>query len=176
MTREVLSCTGFDGPCTDPVGYIDRKGYIYCERHGLRRRASGTPCRPLLKHELATLSEGGTMSWAAARTETLQAGRREALLSRREDHGDGLGPLTRREWLERMRDAGGFATTANVPAVTFNRSAFNRMSNGEQAAYDRRCAETKVEHRIHRPGDVFWPVTKTEYDYFLSIGGREGGS
>lgn len=105
-----------------------------------------------------------------SRAGKLALARREAILDRREDHGDGLGPLTRREWLTRMRDSG-FATTANVPAVTFNRSAFNRMSRDEQEAYDRRCAETKVEYRIHRPGDAFWPVTKTEYDYFLSIGG-----
>lgn len=40
------------------VSMIDRKGYVYCEPCGHRRRSSGTPCRKLLARELATLESG----------------------------------------------------------------------------------------------------------------------
>lgn len=46
-----------DRACTSPVTHVDRKGYVYCTMHGLRRRAD-QPCRKLLAHEVRKLESG----------------------------------------------------------------------------------------------------------------------
>jgi hypothetical protein len=53
-----LKCVGMHDACCNTVTHIDNKGYIYCERHGLQRRSSGTPCRKLRPSELKTLELG----------------------------------------------------------------------------------------------------------------------
>ena len=44
--------------CTKPVAMIDDAGFIYCERHGMERRAGGWLCRTLRAHELNRLKRG----------------------------------------------------------------------------------------------------------------------
>lgn len=48
-----------DGWCshTGTVCMIDRKGFVYCEPCGVRRRASGIPCRKLSSGELRQLEQ-----------------------------------------------------------------------------------------------------------------------
>lgn len=54
---ELGDSTGW-GPCSGDVTHIDRKGYAYCERHGLVRRDAGVPCRKLRPAELRKLQRG----------------------------------------------------------------------------------------------------------------------
>lgn len=43
--------------CVDPVTHVDRNGFVYCTRHGERRRA-WKPCRKLRPHEIKKLERG----------------------------------------------------------------------------------------------------------------------
>ena len=43
--------------CVAVVTHLDRKGYVYCERHGLARRL-GQPCRKLRPSEVRKLASG----------------------------------------------------------------------------------------------------------------------
>lgn len=47
--------------CTEPVEMIDAKGFAYCERHGLERRA-WQPCRKLRGWELRKLQRGEALA------------------------------------------------------------------------------------------------------------------
>ena len=44
--------------CTTLATWLDNKGYVYCEKHGHRRRAGGTPTRPLRAWERDALLAG----------------------------------------------------------------------------------------------------------------------
>lgn len=44
--------------CQRPVTHMDNKGFVYCTKHGLDRRASGVPCRKLRPFELNRLAKG----------------------------------------------------------------------------------------------------------------------
>ncbi len=59
-----LKCDGMNAGCTEDATWIDRKGFVYCEKCGLARRASGTPARKLLVRERKTLEAGGTINYA----------------------------------------------------------------------------------------------------------------
>jgi len=60
MSR-TLRCDGVSG-CAEPVTYIDNKGWIYCARHGIARKAA-RPCRKMTRAEIATLTDGRTISY-----------------------------------------------------------------------------------------------------------------
>jgi hypothetical protein len=51
-----LTCD-MERDCTEPVTYIDDKGYAYCTAHGLDRQAWRS-CRKLRPHELRRLQRG----------------------------------------------------------------------------------------------------------------------
>lgn len=44
--------------CREQVTHIDAKGYIYCRKHGVSRKASGVRCRQLKPAEIKTLGAG----------------------------------------------------------------------------------------------------------------------
>jgi hypothetical protein len=43
--------------CEKPIAYIDNKGFIYCEQHGLQRKHS-VPTRKLKPSELKLIESG----------------------------------------------------------------------------------------------------------------------
>jgi hypothetical protein len=43
--------------CTEPIAYIDDKGFIYCAPHGVARKY-WRRCRKLRPHELRKLTRG----------------------------------------------------------------------------------------------------------------------
>jgi hypothetical protein len=55
----VPSCDGVKG-CPHPVSRIDRRGFVYCERHGQLRKQY-EPCRKLRPSELTRLASGETI-------------------------------------------------------------------------------------------------------------------
>lgn len=65
LRNVALTCAGMGGSsCPGPASHIDNKGYVYCERHGLARRASGAPTRKLTAAESKKLARGETISYA----------------------------------------------------------------------------------------------------------------
>jgi hypothetical protein len=48
--------------CNNAIKMIDKKGFVYCESCGLRRRASLIPCRKLLKKEITQINNGQALS------------------------------------------------------------------------------------------------------------------
>ena len=54
-----LECCGKEN-CTEEINYIDHKGFIYCESHGLLRQQS-TKCRKLRSHEIKRLKSGHSL-------------------------------------------------------------------------------------------------------------------
>lgn len=60
MSVVELRCT-MSRACTEPVTYLDDKGYVYCTAHGLARQASRR-CRKLRPHELRRLQAGNPLT------------------------------------------------------------------------------------------------------------------
>jgi hypothetical protein len=57
MTEDTTpTCDMIEG-CTEPVTYLDAKGYVYCTKHGLERQ-SYQRCRKLRPAELAKVRRG----------------------------------------------------------------------------------------------------------------------
>jgi len=54
-----LLCDGMgnESDCKEPVAYIDRSGFVYCDRHG-KMRKQYEPCRKLKPSEVKTLATG----------------------------------------------------------------------------------------------------------------------
>jgi hypothetical protein len=52
----VLRCD-MSKDCTAPITHIDRKGYLYCTKHG-HERHSAQPCRKMTADELAAVRSG----------------------------------------------------------------------------------------------------------------------
>lgn len=50
------TCDMVEG-CTEPIAYLDRKGYIYCTKH-VKARQSYQPCRKLRPFELNRIRRG----------------------------------------------------------------------------------------------------------------------
>lgn len=48
-------CCDMEAGCTQPIEYIDIKGWIYCGPHGRRRKHSGIPSRKLRPWEMRLL-------------------------------------------------------------------------------------------------------------------------
>ena len=82
-----------------------------------------------------------------------------------------FGVLTRRQFCEKMFELGAIPSIDQVPAVQYNRRKFNRMDYAEQREYEKQLAKTKVEYHLYYPDDpdTCAVVTKTEYDYFMSL-------
>ena len=59
---QVLRCD-MDRTCQKPVACVDHRGFIYCDGHGLERKASGERCRKLRPAEIKTLKAGGTIRY-----------------------------------------------------------------------------------------------------------------
>lgn len=49
--------------CPDAVSHVDNKGFLYCTKHGVQRRANGTPCRQLRPSEIQKLVRGETIRY-----------------------------------------------------------------------------------------------------------------
>ena len=54
-----------ESTCEERVTHLDKKGYVYCARHGLMRRMS-QPCRVLRKGEIRRLESGQQISYKPA--------------------------------------------------------------------------------------------------------------
>lgn len=54
---KTLQCDMRD-ECKNDVTMLEEKGWVYCENHGLQRRAGGRRVRKLRPHELNRLKAG----------------------------------------------------------------------------------------------------------------------
>jgi hypothetical protein len=84
---------------------------------------------------------------------------------------DGAAVMTKKQWIHKLKSEGAVSKTEMVPELMFDRRKYNRMTCWkEQEIYERRCTDkTKIDYRIYTGEDVFYSVSKTEYDYFNSI-------
>lgn len=62
MKTNSLLCEMEDG-CRGTVSHVDEKGYVYCENHAVRRRASGIGCRKLRDNEVRRLEVGAAIRY-----------------------------------------------------------------------------------------------------------------
>ena len=90
-------------------------------------------------------------------------------------YGKELGTLTRRCWLQHMKEHGASVEVSQVPSVKYNRVKYNGMDEREHSVYDKKLEKMKSEYRLWGTSSIFWTVTKIEYDYFVSIGGSKKG-
>jgi hypothetical protein len=56
----ILVCD-MDRDCKAPITHIDAKGYIYCRKHGVQRKASGVRCRQMTPAELKAIHSGDAL-------------------------------------------------------------------------------------------------------------------
>jgi hypothetical protein len=67
------------------------------------------------------------------------------------------------------------AEAAEVPRVQYNRRKFNRMDGAEQAEYERKLLQTKIEYRLiyAKDPDSYTAVPKMVHDWFIDQQVRE---
>ena len=65
-------------------------------------------------------------------------------------------------------DGGHFIRSEEVscPRYEFNRTKYNRMDGYEQAEYEKKLKETKIQYRLFLKDGGFYNVSKTVFDYF----------
>lgn len=63
-TASKLTCDG-EKDCKESVTHIDNKGFVYCKKHGERRKSGGVPCRALKPAEIKKLEADQTIRYAA---------------------------------------------------------------------------------------------------------------
>lgn len=76
--------------------------------------------------------------------------------------------MTRQTFLHDLKENGYTPDVAEVPKYEFNRAKYNRMNGWEQAAYEKKMKERKIEYRATK-GSTVQPLTKMEYDYFITL-------
>lgn len=99
----------------------------------------------------------------------LQQGKVNAILSKKYRYEEGI--MTRKEWIELMKANGATVKVGEKCPIQWNRRKFNRMDYKEQAVYNKRLEERVPCYELYRKGEtnIFTEITKTEYDYFLSL-------
>lgn len=76
------------------------------------------------------------------------------------------------DYLQTLKQEGYTPAIGEKPRIQYNRVKYNRMSNHrEQEEYERKCNERVTEYRAISPAPATsWvELTKTEYDYFVSL-------
>ena len=100
-----------------------------------------------------------------------QQARAEKILNTLVNFSD-YGVKTRREWLEIKKWEGCTVEETDQPKVKYNRTKYNRMGWKEQQEYEAKMAERKPLYKLNNADckhNSFFEITKTEYDYFLTI-------
>jgi hypothetical protein len=81
----------------------------------------------------------------------------------------GIGILTRKEFLHLTKEQGARVEISQKPLVEYNRIKYNRMTGREQDEYERKCNTMVLQYCLYKGEGGYFEITKTEYDYFLSI-------
>ena len=79
------------------------------------------------------------------------------------------GVMTRKEWLLMQFSKGCTVKQVQEPLIQYNRIKYNRMTGREQEEYEKKCNTMKTGYRLNVTERSSFDITKTEYDYFLSI-------
>jgi hypothetical protein len=84
-----------------------------------------------------------------------------------------FGILTKREFIDRARLEGWQVKAREMDGYSngeYNRNHFNRLSGDDQTRYEKKMQQKKTVYSIHPPeGSSFYDITKTEYEYFVSL-------
>lgn len=65
FSNKAPCCDGVRG-CLNPIGYIDHKGWVYCNSHGKSAQATRR-CRKLTASEIKTLTFGKPIPYTRAK-------------------------------------------------------------------------------------------------------------
>jgi hypothetical protein len=83
--------------------------------------------------------------------------------------------MTKREFIEYEHRNGAKVEEGTKPAAQWNRTRYNRMDGWQQAEYEKKLNETKPCYKLYTKAtegnfpSVFFEISKTEYDYFLTL-------
>ena len=77
--------------------------------------------------------------------------------------------ITKKEWLNELFKSGYKPEIGTTCPIKYNRVKFNRMNWKEQQEYEKKLSERITEYRAICKSGSYYPLTKTEYDYFDSI-------
>lgn len=99
----------------------------------------------------------------------LQDHRKESVLNTRINFAE-HGIMTRKDWIKKQLAEGATVEQSTKNRIDFNRTKFNRMNNGEQAEYERKCAEKVVCYNLKPKTERgYFEITKIEFDYFNEL-------
>lgn len=81
------------------------------------------------------------------------------------------GVMTRKEFIELKHKQGARVEISTKNKIQYSRTKFNRMWNErDQDEYMKKCDEKVICYNLHPEGENYYnEITKTEYDYFLTL-------
>ena len=80
------------------------------------------------------------------------------------------GVMTKRQWIDLMRNTGATTEQSTRPRIYFNRTKYNRMTGREQEEYERKCEERIPCYNLKPCNSTgYFEISKAEYDYFNSL-------
>jgi hypothetical protein len=117
------------------------------------------------EEDFAELSEAHTDT----RIPKMQAGKAKALLAKSITFRGNL--MTKGQMVEAMVRGGAVLKVDRYPKYQFSRTIYNRLDGQAQRDYEEKM-KTKEPYVAEFPDGVFYALTQTEAEYFLSIGGK----
>lgn len=80
------------------------------------------------------------------------------------------GVMTRKQFIELQQKRGSKVEISTKNRIQYNRIKYNRMDHKQQQEYEKKCSEKVTCYNLLYAGvSYFTEITKTEYDYFLSL-------
>lgn len=78
--------------------------------------------------------------------------------------------MTRREFLLKAKKEGNWTEIGEKSKIQFNRITYNRMTSCKaQEDYIKKTDEKVIDYRLQQTENIFYSITKTEFDYFNSL-------
>lgn len=95
---------------------------------------------------------------------------KEKILQKEFRYGE-LGVMSRKDFIQYLKNNGGTVKKEEVQAVLWNRRKFNSMNWEEQKNYEKRMNDKKTIYKafLNVDGGTYWKVTKTEFEFFKSL-------
>ena len=78
--------------------------------------------------------------------------------------------MTKEQMIELLVRNGGRLRQDHFLKYHFSRTRFNRMDHAEQRQYEEKL-KIKLPYGVQLPDDSYYEITKTEAEFFLSLGG-----
>lgn len=81
------------------------------------------------------------------------------------------GVMSRKDWIKLKHRDGNFKVRKEErKKFDYCRRKFNRMNNEEQAVYEKKLEQTKIQCELyHTTENSFWNITEAEFNFFNSL-------